>query len=172
MMRGKKAVAVAVRRPAGDILVHEELLAPRLYQNRFFRLPFLRGVLLLWDMLILGTRMMSFAANVAAGQETNEQGEPRPALGNGALAVTLIISLAFAIGVFFLSPLALVGLLQRQIGNGALALVLEGVIRLLILLGYLWLIGRMPGIQRVFGYHGAEHKAINAFEQGQPLDVE
>ncbi len=172
MMRGRKAVAVAVRRPAGDIFVHEELLAPRLYQNRAFRLPFLRGLLLLWDMLILGTRMMSFAANVAAGQETDENGQTTPALGKGALALTLIISLAFAIGVFFLGPLALVGLVQHQVGNGALALVLEGVIRLVILLGYLWLIGRMPGIQRVFGYHGAEHKAINAFEQNQPLDVE
>lgn len=172
MMRGRKAVAVAVRRPAGDIFVHEELLAPRLYQNRVFRLPFLRGVLLLWDMLVLGTRMMSFAANVAAGQETDENGEITPAIGKGALALTLIISLAFAIGVFFLGPLALVGLVQRQVGNGALALVLEGVIRLVILLGYLWLIGRMPGVQRVFGYHGAEHKAINAFEQNQPLDVE
>lgn len=172
MMRGRKAVAVAVRRPAGDIFVHEELLAPRLYQNRVFRLPFLRGVLLLWDMLVLGTRMMSFAANVAAGQETDENGQITPAIGKGALALTLIISLAFAIGVFFLGPLALVGLVQRQVGNGALALVLEGVIRLVILLGYLWLIGRMPGVQRVFGYHGAEHKAINAFEQNQPLDVE
>lgn len=172
MMRGRKAVAVAVRRPAGDIFVHEELLAPRLYQNRVFRLPFLRGILLLWDMLILGTRMMSFAANVAAGQETDENGQITPALGKGALALTLIISLAFAIGVFFLGPLALVGLVQRQVGNGALALVLEGMIRLVILLGYLWLIGRMPGVQRVFGYHGAEHKAINAFEQNQPLDVE
>ncbi|HEX6778286.1 MAG TPA: DUF1385 domain-containing protein [Ktedonobacterales bacterium] len=172
MMRGRKAVAVAVRRPAGDMFVHQELLTPRLYQNRVFRLPFLRGILLLWDMLVLGTRMMSFAANVAAGQETDENGQITPALGKGALALTLIISLAFAIGIFFLSPLALVGLVQRQVGNGALALILEGVIRLVILLAYLWLIGRMPGIQRVFGYHGAEHKAINAFEQGQPLDVE
>ena len=172
MMRGRKAVAVAVRRPAGDIFVHKELLTPRLYQNRFFRLPFLRGILLLWDMLVLGTRMMSFAANVAAGQETDENGQITPALGKGALVLTLIISLAFAIGIFFLGPLALVGLVQRQVGIGALALILEGVIRLVILLAYLWLIGRMPGIQRVFGYHGAEHKAINAFEQNQPLDVE
>lgn len=172
MMRGRKAVAVAVRRPAGDIFVHEELLAPRLYQNRFFRLPFLRGLLLLWDMLILGTRMMSFAANVSAGQEADENGQITPVLGKGALALTLIISLGFAVVVFFLGPLALVGLVQRQVGNGALSLVLEGVIRLVILLAYLWLIGRMSGIQRVFGYHGAEHKAINAFEQNQPLDVE
>lgn len=170
-MRGRKAVAVAVRQPAGSILVHEELLAPRLYQNRVFRLPLLRGVLLLWDMLVLGTRMMAFAANVAAGQITDENGETAPAIGKGTIAITLTISLAFAVGIFFLGPLALVGLVQRWVGTGALALVLEGVIRLVILLGYLWLIGRMPSIQRVFGYHGAEHKAINAYEHGEPLDV-
>lgn len=195
MMRGRRAVAVAVRQPSGGILVHEELLTPRLYQNRLFRLPLLRGVLLLWDMLVLGTRMMAFAANVAAGQirggggETplmglliwpylfaagqtpGEDGETSPALGKGTLAITLTISLAFAIGLFFLVPLALVGLAQRQVGTGALALVLEGVIRLAILLGYLWLIGRMSSVQRIFGYHGAEHKAINTYEHGEPLDV-
>jgi uncharacterized protein YqhQ len=196
MMRGRKAVAVAVRQPGGSILVHEEPLSPRLYQNRVFRLPLLRGVLLLWDMLVLGTRMMAFAANVAAGQIASgggatsllgvlvwpylaaagqtpaEGGETSSAaLGKGTLAITLIISLAFAIGIFFLVPLALVGLVQRQVGTGTLALALEGVIRLLILLGYLWLIGRMPSVQRVFGYHGAEHKAINAYEHGDPLDV-
>lgn len=171
MMRGKQAVAVAVRQPNGGILVHEELLAPRLYQNRFFRLPLLRGVLLLWDMLVLGTRMMAFAASVASGETTGEDGATTPALSKGALVITLTISLAFAIGIFFLGPLALVGLVQRQVGSGLLALVLEGVIRLVILLVYLWLIGRMPGVQRVFGYHGAEHKTINTFEQGEPLDV-
>ena len=171
MMRGRRAVAVAVRQPGGGMLVHEELLAPRLYQNRLFRLPLLRGVLLLWDMLVLGTRMMAFAANVAAGQITGEDGETSSALSKGALAITLIISLAFAVAIFFVGPLALVGLAQRQIGNGALALVVEGVIRLVILLGYLWLIGRMPSVQRIFGYHGAEHKAINTYEHGEPLDV-
>ncbi len=171
MMRGRKSVAVAVRKPSGDMLVHEELLTPRLYQSRLFRLPLLRGVLLLWDMLVLGTRMMTYAANVSAGQVTGEDGESSPALGKGTLAVTLIISLVFAIGLFFLSPLALVGLVQRQVGTGFWSLVLEGVIRLVILLGYLWLIGRMKSIQRVFEYHGAEHKAINAYEHGDPLDV-
>ncbi len=171
MMRGKQSVAVAVRRPDGCIVLHEELLTSRLYRNHLFRLPFLRGLLLLWDMLVLGTRMMAFAARVAAGEITGEDGATGIALGKGTLAITLAISLAFAIGIFFLGPLALVGLVQRQVGSGWLALVLEGVIRLVILLGYLWLIGRMPGVQRVFGYHGAEHKAINAFEHGEPLDV-
>ncbi len=171
MMRGRKAVAVAVRQPTGGVLVHEELLPPRLYQNRVFRLPLLRGVLLLWDMLVLGTRMMAFAASVSAGEITNENGETAPVIGKGTIAVTLTISLAFAVGIFFLGPVALVSVVQRWVGTGLLALVLEGVIRLVVLLGYLWLIGRLPGVQRVFGYHGAEHKAINTYEQGLPLDV-
>jgi uncharacterized protein YqhQ len=169
MMRGRKMVAVAVRKPNGTILLHKELLTPRLYQNRLFRLPFLRGILLLWDMLVLGARMMAFATGVASGEIT-EENQKTSTLGKGMLAITLAISLTFVVVLFFLGPLALVGALQRQIGN-ALALLLEGVIRLAILIGYLWLISRLNGVQRVFGYHGAEHKAINTFEQGQPLDV-
>lgn len=162
-------VAVAVRKPNGTILLHKELLTPRLYQNRLFRLPLLRGILLLWDMLVLGTRMMAFATGVASGEIT-EENQKTSALGKGMLAITLTISLTFIVVLFFLGPLALVGTLQRQIGN-TLVLLLEGAIRLAILLGYLWLISRLSGVQRVFGYHGAEHKAINTLEQGQPLDI-
>src|SRR5215471_20355181 len=103
MMRGRKAVAVAVRQPSGGILVHVELLAPRLYQNRLFRLPLLRGVLLLWDMLVLGTRMMAFAANVAAGEITQEN-QKTSAMSTSALVGTLIFSLTFVILLFFLGP--------------------------------------------------------------------
>ena len=87
------------------------------------------------------------------------------------MALTLLVSLSFAIAVFFIGPLFLANLLHNQIGTGWLNLVLEGVIRLVLLLGYLYLIGRIPDIQRVFGYHGAEHKAINAMERGVSLDV-
>jgi uncharacterized protein YqhQ len=83
----------------------------------------------------------------------------------------MIISLAFAIGLFFLLPLFITGLLHNQIGQGWFSLIIEGLIRLGLLIGYLYLIGRVPSIQRVFGYHGAEHKAINAMEQGHPLDI-
>jgi uncharacterized protein YqhQ len=169
MMRGRKMVAVAVRKPDGTILLHKELLTPRLYQNRLLSLPFLRGLLLLWEMLVLGTRMMAFATGVASGEITEEN--QKTTVGKGMLAVTITTSLAFVVVLFFLGPLALVGTLQRQIGNTALALLLEGGIRLAILIGYLWLISQLRGVQRVFGYHGAEHKAINTFEQKQPLDV-
>jgi uncharacterized protein YqhQ len=170
MMRGRKLVAVAVRNPKGAIILHQELLSPRLYQNRLFRLPFLRGLLLLWDMLVLGTRMMAFAAGVSTGEIT-EPNQKTTAMTKGALIGTVAVSLTLVVVIFFLGPLALAGIVQRLIGNTTLTLIVEGVIRLVILVAYLWLIGRIPGIQRVFGYHGAEHKAINTFEQGQPLDV-
>ncbi len=197
MMRGRTSAAVAVRRPDNSIYLYEEALNPRLYQNRLFRLPFLRGMLLLWEMLVLGTRLMAFSANVASGAlnpdgpkestssrqaagsstsveegtRLNEELQPPPQIGGVALAITLLISLGLAVAIFFLGPLLITGLLHNQVGEGWLNLTLEGVIRLALLVGYLYLIGRVGEIQRVFGYHGAEHKAINAMEQGDPLDV-
>lgn len=196
MMRGRTSAAVAVRRPDDSIYLYEEALSPRLYQSRLFRLPFLRGMLLLWEMLVLGTRLMTLAANIAsgamhtadeaataAGDSTSEadihnsvdtipeQLEAPPKIGGLWLVLTLLISLSLAIGIFFLAPLLIVGLLHNQIGQNWLSLIVEGVIRLVLLVGYLYLVGRIPDIQRVFGYHGAEHKAINAMEHGEPLDI-
>ncbi len=199
MMRGRQAVAVAIRRPQGDLYLYEEALNSKLYRSKILRLPFLRGVLVMWEMLVLGTRIMMLSANIAFGvaspdtteattSQTDNQSQSEaeseatpettrtsekqiPQLGEGAILVTLMFSLVFAIGVFFVTPLLLANLLRHQIGDGWLNLVFEGVIRLALLIGYLYMIGRIPDIRRVFGYHGAEHKAINAMEQGDPLDV-
>ncbi len=199
MMRGRRSAAVAIRRPDGSIYLYEEALNPRLYQNRLFRLPFLRGMLLLWEMLVLGTRLMTLSANIATGAldpevlvvEDGEPGthqsdtvidrnssdvipeiaETAPQIGGVALVFTLLISLGFAVAVFFLAPLLIAGFFSNQIGGGWLNLTVEGLIRLGLLIGYLYLIGRIPDIQRVFGYHGAEHKAINAMENGKSLDI-
>jgi uncharacterized protein YqhQ len=181
MMRGQRSAAVAVRAPAGEIVVHEELLDSGLYRRPIARWPFVRGVVLLWEMLVLGTRMMMFAANIAQsdpaetqGASNEESAAPSAVVSSmdPRLILTLLLSLAFAIGLFFLLPLGAVGLLHGWIGDGWLSLTVEGLIRLGLLIGYLALIGRIPEIQRVFEYHGAEHKAINALESGQPLDVE
>ena len=202
MMRGRRSVAVATRKPEGDIYVYEELLSPKIYQNKVFQWPFLRGMVMLWDMLVLGTRMMTLSANISTGAldpatlplvaepggvnaqnaehataTTGEQsaaaGETAPpALGGLPLILTMLVSLTFAVAIFFVGPLLVTGLLHNQIGTGFVSLVFEGVLRLVILVGYLYLIGRMADIQRVFGYHGAEHKSINTMEQGEPLDVE
>jgi uncharacterized protein YqhQ len=176
MMRGRSSVAMAVRRPDGSIYLYEEALNPHLYGSPLLRLPFVRGVFLLWETLTLGTRMMGLSASLAMG------GEPPAALakpsrlasahGAGAtLGGTLLISLGMAVAFFFLLPVLLAALFPQQIGGGLLNLLLEGLIRLGLLLGYLALIGRLSEVQRVFGYHGAEHKAINALERGDPLDL-
>lgn len=191
MMRGRHSAAVAVRQPDGAISVYEEVLNSRLYQSKLFRLPFLRGVLLLWEMLVLGTRMMTLSANIASGAvnleevsastqdhvslrqdvEVSAEAEEPVKLGGASLVVALLFSLVFAIAIFFVGPLLLTSLFHNQIGGGLLSLLFEGVVRLILLIGYLLLIGRIPDIQRVFGYHGAEHKAINTLEHGEPLDV-
>jgi uncharacterized protein YqhQ len=180
MMRGQRSAAVAVRAPDGAVVVHEEMLDSGLYRRPFTRWPFVRGVVLLWEMLVLGTRMMMFAANIAqsdpadaTAKQDNEGASSTAVVSpmDPRLIVTLLFSLAFAIGLFFLLPLGAVGLLHGWIGDGWLSLTIEGLIRLGLLIGYLALIGRIPDIQRVFEYHGAEHKTINALEAGQPLDV-
>ncbi|HEY7339936.1 MAG TPA: DUF1385 domain-containing protein [Ktedonobacterales bacterium] len=196
MMRGRRSAAVAVRQPTGGILLHEEMLPKRVYGAKVATWPFVRGVLLLWDMLVLGTRMMLFASSVAlpadeaAAASTDDKGshtesKPLPTAAPGTVAetsgalqgadarliVTLVFSLAFALALFFLVPLGVVGLVSHWLPNDWSGLVLEGALRLGLLIGYLWLIGRLPEIQRVFAYHGAEHKSINAMEAGNPLDV-
>jgi uncharacterized protein YqhQ len=176
-------------------VLHEELLASGLYRRPVARWPFVRGVVLLWEMLVLGSRMMMFAATIAQGQSTGGLGAVAPehdsmradahsrdggvvveapstvSATDPRLVVTLVISLGFAIGLFFLLPLGVVGAAQRWLGTGWLSLSVEGLLRLGLLLGYLALIGRIPDVRRVFEYHGAEHKAINALEAGDPLDV-
>jgi uncharacterized protein YqhQ len=194
MMRGRRSAAVAVRRASGDILLREETLNPRLYSNRWLRLPFLRGLLLLWEMLVLGTRMLAFAAAASLPPDASAAAMPEPltaapagtappatirdaaagevrALSGPALALTLLFSLSFAVALFFLTPLAVVRVARPWVGAGWGSLIAEGVVRLALLVGYLWLIGQFKDVRRVFEYHGAEHKTINAFEAGQPLDV-
>jgi uncharacterized protein YqhQ len=183
MMRGRQSVAAAIRQPGGDIYMYEEALNAKVYQSKLFRLPFLRGILMLWEMLVLGTRIMTLSTNIAFGtmiadaresltaETTAASEEQAPQLGETAIMITLVISLLFAVALFFVTPLLLANLFRHQIGEGFLNLVIEGVIRLVLLVSYLYLIGRIPDIKRVFGYHGAEHKAINAMEQGDPLDV-
>jgi uncharacterized protein YqhQ len=199
MMRGRRSAAMAIRRPDGSIYLYEEALNPRLYQNRLFRMPFLRGMLLLWEMLVLGTRLMTLSANIATGalnpdapiaedgghgtrrsdaaidhnssDSMPEIAETPPQIGGVVLVFTLLISLGFAVAVFFLAPLLIAGLFSNQFGGGWLNLTVEGLIRLGLLIGYLYMIGRIPDIQRIFGYHGAEHKAINAMENGESLDI-
>ena len=162
MMRGSKRMTVAVRQPDGNIHVHSEPLDPRIYGSFINKVPFLRGITLLWDALGLGMRALMFSADVAMGEEDVEFKGP---VAWGTVAVSLLL----AVGIFFIVPLLIIGWAEQFMGEGIMSNVLEGVIRLVMFIGYVWLIGFMPDIRRVFGYHGAEHKAINSYEHGVPL---
>ena len=167
MMRGQKAFAVAMRAPDGNIVVHTEPLA-KVYRSGITKIPFLRGVILLWDALGLGMRALTLSANTQTGEDEKLEGP--------ALYLTLGLSLAFSIGLFFLLPAGLGGWLEHLLAQTTSALwlgnLLEGVLRLILLVGYIWGIGFMPDIRRVFQYHGAEHMTINAYEAGAELTPE
>ena len=161
MMRGQKAYAVAMRAPDGNIVVHQESLA-KVYRSRITKIPFLRGTILLWDALGLGMKALTLSANTQTGEDEKLEGP--------ALYITLGISLAIGIGLFILLPAGVGGLAEHYLGWQNLAHnLLEGVVRLVILVAYIWAIGFMPDVKRLFGYHGAEHKTINAYESGAEL---
>jgi uncharacterized protein YqhQ len=161
MMRGTNSMAVAVRAPDEAIVLHTQPLSP-LYRGRFSRIPFLRGLLGLWDALGLGYRSLMYSANVASGEEATFEGP--------AAYGTMAVSLGLALGLFFLAPAGIAQLAERWLGiNPWWGSVAEGVVRLVLVVGYLWLIGKLPDIRRLFGYHGAEHKTIHAFEAGAEL---
>lgn len=165
MMRGAHTAAIAVRDPNGNIAVHEQPLNATLYRGRVSKTPFLRGVVGLWDALGLGTRALLWAADVALGEEEVNFNGP---LGWGTIAISLV----FGIGLFFVLPSATASLLERILDLSAqsvLVNLIESLVRLGLLLGYMWLIGRIPDVKRLFGYHGAEHKTINAYEAGAEL---
>jgi uncharacterized protein YqhQ len=161
MMRGRKAFAIAMRAPDGNIVVHKEDLAS-VYRSKITKIPFLRGVILLWDALGLGMRALTLSANTQTGEDEKLEGP--------ALYITLGTSLAIGVGLFILLPAGVGGWAEHSLGWSNLAHnFLEGLVRLVLLVGYIWAIGFMPDVKRLFGYHGAEHKTINAFESGAEL---
>jgi len=164
LMRGQKAFAIAMRDPDGKIVLHNEKLA-NVYRSRISKTPFLRGIILLWDALGLGMRALTISANTQTGEEEQLEGP--------ALYMTLAVSLTVGVGLFFLLPAGLGSLAEHYLGwNVWWNNLLEGIVRLLLLVGYIWAIGFMPDIKRLFGYHGAEHKTINAYEAGADLTPE
>ncbi len=174
MMRGARSVAIAMRAPNQEIVIHKELLGG-IYKSKVTKIPFLRGLVMLWDALGLGMRALTISANVQTGEDEKLEGP--------ALYLTLGISLALGVGLFFLAPAfvghffenglnLLAGGAASGVANAWWGNLIEGVVRLLLVVGYIWLVGRLPDIRRVFSYHGAEHKTINAFEAGAELTPE
>lgn len=162
LMRGRKACAMANRAPDGAIVVKFIPLAG-IYQSRLAKIPFLRGLILLWDALGLGLRAITDAANLQSGEDEKIEGP--------TLYITLGFSFLLVIGIFFLAPAGVGWLTEHFLHwNAWWSNLLEGVLRLLFLVIYIWGIGFMPEIRRVFAYHGAEHKTINAYEARAELD--
>jgi uncharacterized protein YqhQ len=164
MMRGKYAAAVAMRAPDGEIVVHTEPLTG-IYKSKWIKVPFVRGVVALWDALGLGMRFLTMSANLQAGENEKIEGK--------SLVLTLAASLLIAAGLFFAAPAFVGHLSERFLGFSHLAgNLVEGLVKLTFMIAYIWGVGRMPEIGRVFAYHGAEHKTINAYEARADLTPE
>lgn len=164
MMRGKQSVAIAMRAPEGNIILHQEPLGA-IYKSRIISIPFLRGLIMLWDALGLGMRSLTISANIQTGEDEKIEGP--------IYFLTIFISLSFAIGLFFLIPAITGQFIEKQLNwNAWWGNLVEGLVRLIFLLAYIAAIGRIGEIRRVFAYHGAEHKTINAFEAGAELTPE
>lgn len=172
MIRGRYFFALAVRRPDGSIDERRESLNP-IYNGRLRRWPLVRGFLALVETLVLGVKSLQISADLAAAEpkpkseETTSEGIP-----GWAMASTLFISLLFGIGLFFLLPIGVVRLLEPVLGSGLASEIVEGAVRLAILVGYVSVISLMPDIRRVYAYHGAEHMTVHAYEAGLPLNVD
>jgi uncharacterized protein YqhQ len=180
MMRGVRNWAVAVRQPIedtaevaaagaaqalGDISVRSFPLNPSARRRRIYRLPVIRGVAALVESLGIGLRALSISASAQLPGEDEE-------ISGGAWAGTVIVSLVFAIGLFFVVPVSLTSLIKHQLGSSLLFWLVEGLLRTSIFLGYLVLLSRIPDLRRVFEYHGAEHKVISCYEAEDELTPE
>ena len=168
MMRGRDAIAVAVRHPDGGIVTATEQLDSILHRSRFARAPLFRGIVLLYETLVVGTRWLMRSGSIAAAGEGVE-------MGRGAIAVTLIVTFGFAIGLFVILPLFLSkAATDVALGPGQAFIqhLVEGLIRVALFVGYLLVVSRAPDVARVFRYHGAEHMTIHALEHDDPLTID
>ncbi len=170
MMRAPRSVAIAVRRPSGEIVVRKEEAIPLSERYPVVKLPVVRGAVALFQSLIIGIKALNFSANEALA---DEEGGEKEELSPLAMGGTMAIAFGFGILLFFILPLYLAKLLVPVIGSSNIVFnLVDGVIRVAVFLLYIWSISRMKDIQRVFQYHGAEHKSIFAFEAGEELTVE
>lgn len=176
MMRAPRSVAIAVRRPDGEIVVKRELVVPLSERFPIVKLPVIRGAVALFTSLIIGIKALNFSATEAMTEEEKDKEgikEGGGELSSWAMAGTMTVAFGFGICLFFLFPLYLTKLMTPVIGDNNIVFnLVDGVIRVIVFLIYIWAISRMKDIQRVFQYHGAEHKSIFAFEAGEELIVE
>lgn len=162
MMRGKKTLVTAVRHPKGEIVTDVQQLAA-LYSGRARRLPLIRGVVVMIESMVLGIKSLMYSANVSL----EEEGEK---VSGGMIWLLMAVALGMVVTLFFIVPLLLTKLLHIQ--SSLLFNLVDGLIRITIFVLYLKLMGLMKDLKRVFAYHGAEHKTVNAYEAGVPLEVQ
>jgi uncharacterized protein YqhQ len=169
MMRGPRHWAVAVRKPDGEIAHVARSIDPLQARHWTLRLPVVRGVVALGESLAIGFRALSVSANYAAVEEAEGDGEPAE-IGRWALAFAFLVAIGFALAIFKVGPALLTDLLP--ISNGNWFVLVEGLVRVTVFVLYLTVLSFIPSLRRVFQYHAAEHKAINAFEAGDELTPE
>jgi len=164
MIRGRTARVTAVRRPKGDIVTDVKPL-PSPSNSWVRRTPFIRGVFILIEAMVIGIQSLMQSANISLEEEDVQ-------ISNKAIWGMMLVSVLVGVAVFFVAPLYLTSFLRDYLPNTVVFNLIEGVIRVIIFLGYIKLISYMSDIKRVFSYHGAEHKSVNAYEAGVPMEVE
>ncbi len=178
MMRGPKELAVAVRKPDGEIIIDKKPVKSVKY--KVLKLPFIRGAVNFIASMVTGVRALMFSAEFF---DIEEEGEPSKIdiwitktfgdkLKDIVIYFSVFLSLIFSVGLFIMLPAFLSGLVKNIVNNHTLTIVIEGVVRIALFLSYILLVSKMPDIQRVFEYHGAEHKSIHCYESGESLTVE
>lgn len=165
MMRGPEKIAVAVRKADGAIELEEETVSDLPVRYPILKWPFLRGTYVLIDSMVVGIRILNKSANMSLEEEEEE-------LSGGEMLITGLLAFALAILLFVVLPTAIVHYSSRFLGGVLTQNIVEGIIRIIFFLAYVWAIGRMQEIDRVFMYHGAEHKSIFTYEAGEELTVE
>ncbi|MDI7248007.1 MAG: DUF1385 domain-containing protein [Bacillota bacterium] len=167
MMRGRRSVAIAVRRPDRAVVVNRQPIGTLTAKYPVLRLAFVRGVVAFVETLVVGIRALMFSADQAAGEGEEEKLKP------WELTLTLLMSLAVFVALFIVLPnLVAVLVIQRWLHTAVGVNIAEGALRILVFLGYIVVVSRLKDIERVFQYHGAEHKVIHSFEAGEDLVVE
>ncbi|MQF48539.1 DUF1385 domain-containing protein [SAR202 cluster bacterium AC-647-N09_OGT_505m] len=164
MIRGRDHYSLAVRRPNGNIATESTRLST-LYTGRLRNIPLVRGVIVLIETLVIGIQALSRSANIALEEEGQE-------LSSWSMALMLVVSLSIGVGLFFIAPLLAIRFLDSSISSDEASNLLEGILRLSMFVAYIFLIGRLSDIRRVFAYHGAEHMTVHAHEHDLPLEME
>ena len=164
MMRGQKNMVTAVRRPNGELAADVRPLS-NIYTGWARKTPFIRGIIVLVEAMVLGIRSLLYSANVSLEEEKEK-------ISGGLVWLLVFSAVAIAVALFFIAPLYLAKLIAPFITSAILFNLIEGGLRVVIFIGYLWAVGLMPDLKRVFAYHGAEHMVVNTYEQGLPLEVE